>query len=113
MVTKRREDVARTGKRLPATAWAATGATAGNGQTDLSEDERRRMIAEAAYFRAAGRGFAPGGELEDWLAAQREVDALLAAGRLGRQPFGAMGIGPGAKRIGALVETPPAEATAR
>jgi hypothetical protein len=89
------------------------GATAGNSQTDFSEDERRRMIAKAAYFRAAQRGFAPGGELEDWLAAQREVDALLEAGRLGRQPFGTEAIGLGAKRIGPLAETPPAEATAR
>jgi hypothetical protein len=31
------------------------------------------QIALAAYFRAEGRGFAPGGELEDWLAAEREV----------------------------------------
>jgi hypothetical protein len=113
MVTRRREDVARTGKRLPATAGAAMGATAGNSQTDFSEDERCRMIAEAAYFRAARRGFAPGGELEDWLAAQREVDALLEASRPGRQPFGTEAIGPVAKRIGALPETPPAEATAR
>lgn len=113
MVTRRREDAARTGKRPPAMGGATMGATAGNSQTDFSEDERHRMIAEAAYFRAAGRGFAPGGELEDWLAAQREVDALLAAGRLGRQPLGTEGIGPGAKRIGPLAETPPAEATAR
>ena len=113
MVTKRREDVARSRKRLPATAGVATAATSGNSQTDFSEVERRRMIAEVAYFRAARRGFAPGGELEDWLAAEREVNALTEAGRLARQPFGTMGIGPGAKRIGALPETPPAEATAR
>jgi len=113
MVTRRREDVARTGKRLPATAGAAMGATAGNSQTDFSDDERRRMIAEAAYVRAARRGFAPGGELEDWLAAEREVNALFEVGRLGRRPVGTEGIGPGAKRIGPLAETPPAEATAR
>jgi hypothetical protein len=37
------------------------------------------MIAESAYLRAERRGFAPGGELEDWMAAEREVDALLSA----------------------------------
>jgi len=37
------------------------------------------MIAEAAYLRAERRGFAPGGEHEDWMAAEREVDALLNA----------------------------------
>jgi hypothetical protein len=36
------------------------------------------MIAEAAYYRAEQRGFEPGSELDDWLAAEIEVDALLA-----------------------------------
>jgi hypothetical protein len=36
-------------------------------------------IAERAYFKSERRGFAPGYELEDWLAAEREVAALLAA----------------------------------
>jgi hypothetical protein len=43
----------------------------------VSEDVRRGMIAEAAYLRAERRGFAPGGEREDWMAAEAEVDALL------------------------------------
>jgi hypothetical protein len=30
-------------------------------------------IAERAYFKALSRGFAPGHELEDWLAAEREL----------------------------------------
>lgn len=45
----------------------------------VSEDVRRAMIAEAAYLRAERRGFSPGGEAEDWLAAEAEVDALLKA----------------------------------
>ncbi|HEY7889359.1 MAG TPA: DUF2934 domain-containing protein [Steroidobacteraceae bacterium] len=43
------------------------------------------MIAQAAYLRAERRGFAPGNEEEDWLAAEAEVDALLRAGH-GRPP---------------------------
>lgn len=43
----------------------------------FSEDARRQLIAEAAYYRAAQRGFDPGGEVEDWLAAEAEVDARL------------------------------------
>ncbi|WP_129781982.1 DUF2934 domain-containing protein [Peristeroidobacter soli] len=35
--------------------------------------ERHQMIATAAYFRAQERGFEPGHELEDWLAAETEV----------------------------------------
>jgi hypothetical protein len=45
----------------------------------ISPDRRRGMIAEAAYLRAERRGFAPGGEEEDWLAAEAEVDRLLSA----------------------------------
>lgn len=42
-----------------------------------SGEDRYRMIAEAAYFRAERRGFVAGNELEDWLAAEIDVDALL------------------------------------
>ena len=45
----------------------------------VSEDVRRGMIAEGAYLRAERRGFAPGHEEEDWIAAEAEVDALLKA----------------------------------
>jgi DUF2934 family protein len=37
-------------------------------------------IAEAAYYRAERRGFEPGGETEDWLAAEAEVLARVRAG---------------------------------
>ena len=43
----------------------------------LTPEARRTMIAEGAYLRAERRGFAPGHETEDWLAAEAEVDVLL------------------------------------
>ena len=43
----------------------------------LTPEARRAMIAEGAYLRAERRGFAPGHETEDWLAAEAEVDVLL------------------------------------
>jgi len=46
----------------------------------VSEDERRGMIAYSAYLRGERRGFAAGGEAQDWLLAEQEVDALLNAG---------------------------------
>jgi len=46
----------------------------------LSADERRALIARAAYLRGESRGFPPGGEAEDWLVAEKEVDALLSGG---------------------------------
>jgi hypothetical protein len=37
-------------------------------------EDRQSLIAKAAYFRAERRHFEPGHELEDWLAAESEVD---------------------------------------
>ena len=47
-------------------------------RTAVTEETRRGMIAQSAYLRAERRGFSPGGEDEDWLAAEAEVDRLLA-----------------------------------
>jgi hypothetical protein len=44
----------------------------------VSDEERRAMIARAAYFRAERRNFAPGQELQDWMAAEADVDRELA-----------------------------------
>jgi len=38
---------------------------------------RETLVAEAAYLRAQSRGFEPGHEREDWLAAEAEVDKRL------------------------------------
>jgi len=43
-------------------------------------EEREYMIAEAAYYRAERRGFAPGSEMEDWLQAETEIDSLMQSG---------------------------------
>ena len=43
----------------------------------VSPEERQRMIAEAAYFRAQARGFGEELQLEDWLAAEREIQQQL------------------------------------
>jgi hypothetical protein len=46
---------------------------------DETENEaaRHRQIAINAYFRAQRRGFAPGAELDDWLAAEAEYEESL------------------------------------
>jgi hypothetical protein len=41
----------------------------------LTPAERHRRISDLAYRRAEMRGFEPGHEHEDWLEAEREVDA--------------------------------------
>jgi hypothetical protein len=43
----------------------------------VTAEERYQLIAKAAYYRAEHRGFVPGAELEDWLAAEAEIDAML------------------------------------
>ena len=43
----------------------------------VGPEQRAALIAEAAFFRAEKRGFSPGHEVEDWLAAESEVDAKL------------------------------------
>jgi hypothetical protein len=54
--------------------------TGAPGMPTVSENDRRGMIAQSAYLRAERRGFAPGGEAQDWLLAEQEVDALLNSG---------------------------------
>ena len=46
----------------------------------ITSEERWKMIAIAAYHKAEQRGFAPGGELQDWAEAEKEVDELLMSG---------------------------------
>ena len=46
-------------------------------RVQVSPDEIKRLIAEAAYFRAKERGFQPGYELEDWVQAEAEVRERL------------------------------------
>jgi hypothetical protein len=48
----------------------------------VSENARRLLIAEAAYFRSQKRGAQPGDPTDDWLAAEAEVDSRLLYRRL-------------------------------
>ena len=52
---------------------AARPLSANNVRAETSPEEIRKLIAEAAYYRAQERGFEPGHELEDWIEAESEV----------------------------------------
>jgi len=39
--------------------------------------ERHAMISELAFFMAQARGFTPSQELDDWLAAERQIEHRL------------------------------------
>ena len=49
----------------------------------VGEEQRRHMIAEAAYYRAEHRGFDGGDPLQDWLVAESEIDSMLHLGAEG------------------------------
>jgi hypothetical protein len=55
---------------------AVTGA-GGDPWAGFTPQERHEMVAVAAYFRAERRGFAPGGAVQDWLAAEQDIARLL------------------------------------
>jgi hypothetical protein len=57
---------------LAATTPAATGSWRSD---ELSPSARYRQISVFAYYKAEQRGFAPGHIWDDWLSAEREVDA--------------------------------------
>lgn len=46
----------------------------------VDPQHRTALIARSAYFRSLNRGFEPGHEVADWLAAEAEVDAELLRG---------------------------------
>lgn len=69
--TKERRKAPR--KATPKPDSKASTPMAANLRANVSPDEAKRLIAEAAYYRAKQRGFAPGRELEDWIEAESEV----------------------------------------
>ena len=49
------------------------------GNNTISPEQRLHMIANAAYLRAEQRGFQGGDAMQDWLAAEAEIDMLLGS----------------------------------
>jgi len=60
-------------RKTPRKTNAATPKPDSNPRAEASAEEIRKLIAEAAYYRAKQRGFEPGHELEDWVQAESEV----------------------------------------
>lgn len=56
---------------------ASENVDAGAPGSGISPEERHNMVATAAYCRAECRGFAEDCEMEDWLAAEAEIDQRL------------------------------------
>ncbi|MCD6041861.1 MAG: oligoendopeptidase [Burkholderiales bacterium] len=54
---------------------------AAHARAEITPEELRKLVSEAAYYRAKTRGFAPGHELEDWIQAEAEVMGRIAQDR--------------------------------
>jgi hypothetical protein len=48
----------------------------------VAPEQRHSYIEVAAYYIAERRGFVGGNEIDDWAAAEAEIDRLLVDGRL-------------------------------
>jgi len=75
-VVKKKTPAGKTTRKKPA-GKTAKPARAGIPSISITPEERWKMIAIAAYHKAEARGFAPGGELQDWLGAEQEIDTLI------------------------------------
>ena len=78
-----RKDAAPAAQPAPAVqqSFGRTSGTAGAAapaKKPVDAKERYKMIAETAYYLAQKRHFAPGHEVHDWIAAEKQVDAILA-----------------------------------
>jgi hypothetical protein len=51
-------------------------------RTAVGAEQRRNYIEVAAYYIAERRGFIGGNEMDDWAAAEAEIDRLLSEGKL-------------------------------
>ena len=47
----------------------------------IGPEERRHLIEVAAYFIAERRGFHGASTHDDWIQAEREIDAMITAGK--------------------------------
>lgn len=68
------------GPRTPTSSASARSpeVKANDSARSISAEERYRLIAEAAYYRAEKRGFQGGDPAQDWIQAEKEVEAKLS-----------------------------------
>ena len=70
----------------PAARRGAQGSDAG---PEVTPEERERMIREAANYRAAQRGLRGGDPIDDWLAAEREVNRAFPSAKQRKEELAA------------------------
>ena len=50
----------------------------GTTSINITAEDRWKLVAVAAYHKAERRGFVSGGELQDWIDAEKEIDKLMS-----------------------------------
>ena len=55
----------------------AKGTETRRARVNVPADVRQKMVADAAYYIAERRGFQAGDPVDDWIAAEAEIDDLL------------------------------------
>jgi hypothetical protein len=84
--TEKKKSRKATGTRKTSAAKAPAREKHSTDAATVSAAERERMIREAAYFRAAQRGFTGDDTLGDWLDAESDIDAQLSPQRARAKP---------------------------
>jgi hypothetical protein len=80
-MTKARQTITMTKTRESKAPSALSGVSSAQKGRAISGEERHRLIAEVAYYRAEQRGFIGGDPLADWLEAEAEIDRRLHEAR--------------------------------
>lgn len=78
--SKNHEEMKMTARNEPTRKSKGNGSSRqarGSVEPDSCNCPREQMIAEAAYYRAEQRDFAPGNEMSDWLQAEADVESVL------------------------------------
>lgn len=75
--------VVATAKSAPKVRTLPKTRKASKAHSSIGTEQRRHYVEVAAFFIAERRSFAPGDLMADWLAAERQVDGLIAEGKIG------------------------------
>ena len=82
-VTASKQPAAAPVAAAPKATKAKVATRANRPKASVNGEQRAHYVEVAAFYIAERRGFAPGDPLADWVAAEAEIDRLIAEGKLG------------------------------
>jgi Protein of unknown function (DUF2934) len=78
-ITKSTAQKAAAATTIPSLRVAQKPDSGARGSCPVTPEQRWMMVCEAAYYIAEHRGFEAGHDVDDWLAAERQIDAALTS----------------------------------